>query len=53
MDKIAKIIEESDNIAVIAHIDEDCDALCSSLAMLEMLKNKGKNGIFCQRTGRT
>ncbi len=46
MDKIAKIIEESDNIAVIAHIDEDCDALCSSLAMLEMLKNKGKNAVY-------
>ncbi|MDY3929190.1 MAG: bifunctional oligoribonuclease/PAP phosphatase NrnA [Clostridia bacterium] len=46
MDNIAKIIEESDNIAIIAHSDEDCDALCSSLAMLEMLKNKGKSAVY-------
>ena len=46
MDNIAKIIEESDNIAIIAHSDEDCDALCSSLAMLEMLKNKKYRSIL-------
>ncbi len=46
MDNIAKIIKESDNIAIIAHTDEDCDALCSSLALREMLKNIGKNVIY-------
>ena len=46
MDKIANIIEQSDNIAIIAHSDEDCDALCSSLAMLQMLEDKGKKAVY-------
>lgn len=46
MDNIAKMIDEASSIAVISHIDEDCDAFGSSLAMLEMLKNRGKKAVY-------
>lgn len=43
MQKIIKMIEEASDIAILSHIDEDCDAFGSSLAMQEMLKKQGKN----------
>ncbi len=43
MQKIIKLINKATDIAILSHIDEDCDAFGSSLAMQEMLKNKGKN----------
>lgn len=46
MDNIVKFIEEAESVAVISHIDEDTDAFGSSLAMLEMLKSKGKKAVY-------
>ena len=46
MENIVKIIEKSQNIAILSHIDEDSDAFGSSLALLEMLKNIGKNATY-------
>ncbi len=46
MNEIVKIIEESNRIAVLSHIDEDCDAFGSSLAMLEYLKSIGKDTVY-------
>lgn len=43
MEKLIKIINEAQSIAIISHIDEDTDAFASSLAMQEMLKNNKKN----------
>ena len=43
MQKIINMIDKATDIAILSHIDEDCDALGSSLAMQEMLRNKGKN----------
>ena len=43
MHGIIKILEEASDIAILSHIDEDCDAFGSSLAMQEMLRAKGKN----------
>lgn len=43
MQKIKQMIDEASNIAILSHIDEDCDAFGSSLAMQEMLRSKGKN----------
>ena len=46
MQKIIKMIENASQIAILSHIDEDADALGSSLAMLKMLKDKGKDATF-------
>ncbi len=46
MQKIIKMIENASQIAILSHIDEDADALGSSLAMLKMLKDRGKNATF-------
>ncbi|MBR7172495.1 MAG: bifunctional oligoribonuclease/PAP phosphatase NrnA [Clostridia bacterium] len=40
---VAKIIRESNNISIYTHINTDCDALGSSLALREALKQMGKN----------
>ena len=42
MQKIIKMINDAENIVILSHIDEDADAFGSSLAMQEMLRNKGK-----------
>ncbi len=46
MQTIIEMINNAKDIAVLSHIDEDCDALGSSLAVQEMLKNKGKNACY-------
>lgn len=46
MNNIVKYIEESESVVIISHIDEDTDAFGSSLAMLEMLKGKGKKAVY-------
>lgn len=46
MDNIVRFIEEAQDIAIVSHIDEDTDAFGSSLAMQEMLRNKGKNVVY-------
>lgn len=43
MDNIIKIINDAEHIAILSHIDEDCDAFGSSLAILEILKSKEKD----------
>lgn len=43
MEKIKKMLDDASDIAILSHIDEDCDAFGSSLAMQEMLKSRGKN----------
>ena len=40
---VAKIIRESNNISIYTHINTDCDALGSSLALREAHKQMGKN----------
>ncbi len=47
MDKIISLIENSTNIVIAAHIDEDADALGSSFALREGLRNIGKKVICC------
>lgn len=46
MNDILELINNANNIAILSHIDEDADAFGSSLAMKEMLKNKGKNAVY-------
>lgn len=46
MQKIIKMIETTSKVAILSHIDEDADALGSSLAMLKMLKQMGKDAVF-------
>lgn len=46
MDNIVKLINEAKTVAVISHINEDTDAFGSSLAMLKMLKNAGKDAVL-------
>ncbi len=46
MQKIIKMINDASNIAIISHIDEDCDAFGSSLAMQEMLRKQGKKVVY-------
>ena len=41
MQKIIKMIKDATEVAILSHIDEDADALGSSLAMLKMLKKMG------------
>lgn len=43
MEKIQDCIKNAKTIAVLSHIDEDCDAVGSSLAMLEILKSLKKD----------
>ena len=46
MDKIIETIKKSQNILILSHVDEDCDAVATSLAMQMMLKNEGKNVLY-------
>lgn len=46
MNNILELINNAKNIAILSHVDEDADAFGSSLAMKEMLKNKGKNAVY-------
>ena len=43
MNKIIDIIKQSSKIAILTHISEDADALCSAEALLEGLKSLNKN----------
>lgn len=42
MKKIAEFIKNSENFAIFAHINTDCDAVCSSLALKIALEQIGK-----------
>ncbi len=46
MHKIIEMIENASEIAILSHIDEDADAIGSSLAILYMLKSKGKEAVY-------
>ena len=46
MHKIIEMIENASEIAILSHIDEDADAIGSSLALLNMLKAKDKKAIY-------
>ena len=41
-----KIIEESNTIYIVAHVNPDGDAIGSALAMCLALKNMGKNPVY-------
>lgn len=43
MKEIEQLIKSAESIAVLAHLDEDCDAFASSLALVKVLKKLGKN----------
>lgn len=43
IEKISKLLDEAQNISIYTHINTDCDAIGSSLALREVLISKGKN----------
>lgn len=42
INKVVKLLEESKSVAIYTHINTDCDAMGSSLALKEALEQKGK-----------
>ena len=43
LNKVVSLLKESQNIAIYTHINIDCDAMGSSLAVREALMSLGKN----------
>ena len=46
MRKIIDLIKKSSSIAILTHISEDADALCSAAALFEILKDMNKNAVI-------
>ena len=43
INRIIKLINDAKNVSIYTHINTDCDAIGSSLALREVLLSQGKN----------